>query len=109
MDDGKSYAFQKGQYVLNDFSFDGKDLVSRPVRVGSISKGKELSTKDVKNIGSRVERVVIVGLTAAPQGVMVKGGEKLIFSSEKLADGNYKIVIKDPKAWVGEAWTISLE
>ncbi|KAJ3056167.1 hypothetical protein HK097_007891 [Rhizophlyctis rosea] len=109
VDDGKSYGFQKGQYILNEFSFDGKELVSRPTRVGSISKGKELSAKEVKSIGSRVERVVIVGLTAAPTEVAVKGGEKLTFTSEKLADGNYKVVIKDPKAWVGEAWTISLE
>ncbi|KAJ3044472.1 hypothetical protein HDV00_001899 [Rhizophlyctis rosea] len=108
-DDGHSYAFQNGQYILNEFQFEEGTLSSRPIRIGSIGAGKELSVKESRKIGARVERVVVLGLKAVPKRVKLAGGDKVEFSSEKLVDGGLRVVVKMPEVWVGEKWSLVFE
>ncbi|KAJ3286070.1 hypothetical protein HK104_009189 [Borealophlyctis nickersoniae] len=105
-DDGKSFEHQKGAYILTNLTFADNRLTAEPVRLSNIAKGKALSSAQIEELGSRVERVMVVGLQTAPKSVKVAGGSELTFWSEKTAGGGYKITVKDPKVWIGKSWEI---
>ena len=118
MDDGTSFDYENQEFVTTFLSFKNNTLT------GSFSKGsKEAQIK----WGSRVERVIILGLTIRPtKTVVAKTFYKNVkYSEDKIGDftltvdctykvsemGNdlFQVKIKDPKMRIGRDWSLEIE
>ncbi|KAI9360044.1 glycosyl hydrolases family 31-domain-containing protein [Zopfochytrium polystomum] len=105
VDDGRSYEHEKGAYILTNFVFANGVLTATTARVDGAKQPAGL----VEKLGSRVERLILTGLKAAPKSVVVKGGSRLEFQSETLSGGGGVVVtVKDPKVMIGESWGIEV-
>ncbi|KAJ3133689.1 hypothetical protein HK100_004149 [Physocladia obscura] len=92
-DDGHSYEYTRGAYIHARFAYSNGVLSATTVRGNGRDAG----------LGSRVERIVLVGLkSGGVKSVVVEGsGKRLEFKSE-----GGVVVVKDPKVIVGEEWKI---
>lgn len=121
LDDGEGYDYQKGAYILRQFEFSGTSLssISKPSQAAS---GTGVATYDPTGNAwaqaiahVKVERIVILGLKAAPKSVRVGGKVDVDFTFEKgLASDSKKggmgsrLVIKNPGVSVVQDWQITL-
>lgn len=114
LDDGESYRHREGEVVWREFSAEkkgktirltSKDLVSRNLAVTvdgvALSKynPKNAFAKSVESV--RVERVLVLGLKAAPKSAKVQGGQDV--------DWDFKdgvLVLKNPSIKVVEEWEV---
>ncbi|GBE80864.1 Glucosidase 2 subunit alpha [Sparassis crispa] len=128
LDDGVTYAHQKGQFVWREF---GAQKAGKGVRISSRNlasqkpaeavDGVALATYDNANefarsiAGVRVERVVVFGLAAKPMSVKVQGGAELSFeftpgvAAAGREGGASVLVIKDPSVSVTRDWEIVVQ
>ena len=129
LDDGESYNHIKGQFVWREFvaekSKSTLKLSSRDLGAAKPNEavdGVALQTYDpsneyAKSIGEiRVEKIVVVGLSAKPSSVKIRGGQELIWeyisgvaSDEKKEGAASLLVIRDPKVLIIKDWTIEIE
>ena len=131
LDDGESYNHMKGQFIWREFiaekskSTKTLKLSSRDLGAAKPNEavdGVALQTYDpandfVKSIAEiRVEKIVIVGLSAKPSRVKIQGGQELIWeyvsgvaSSEKKEGVASLLVIRDPKVLIVKDWSIEIE
>lgn len=126
LDDGESYAFRAGALVWRAFDFAKGKLSSRDLvaqHPGKAADGVELATYDAKTNAYaesikdvRVEKVVVLGLSAKPKSVKVDGVGALEFTwtegsaaKGKKEGAASKLVIKDPKVRIVEDWIIDIE
>ena len=132
LDDGESYNHMKGQFVWREFVAEkpskSKTLLQLSSRDLGAAKPNEavdgvaLRTYDptndyAKSIAEvRVEKIVIVGLSAKPSSVKIKDGQELIWeyvpgvaSSEKKEGAASLLVIRDPKVLIIKDWSIEIE
>jgi len=63
MDDGRSYAFQKGQYVYKRFEFDDYVLTSKSVQLPEMADADPSYRPE-----NRIERIVVLGFAGGPKG-----------------------------------------
>ncbi|KAJ3035144.1 hypothetical protein HDU99_010624 [Rhizoclosmatium hyalinum] len=98
VDDGHSYEFEKGAYIITDFVYEKGVLNATSSR--RVDGTPALQKDVVEKLGARVERLVLVGVKGGVKSVTV-GGRRLEFKSEKGV-----VVVKDPKVIVGEEWKI---
>ena len=127
LDDGVSFAHEKGEYVWRQFDFvpEGKGSVLRSSNRAS-GQSAPASSTDItpydednawaKNIAHvRVERIIVLGLQSAPSSVSVAGQPvQFDFSAGASANGrkggeSSRLVIKNPGVGVVEAWEIVIE
>jgi len=131
LDDGESYNHMKGQFVWREFVAE-KSKSTKTLKLSSrdlgAAKPKEavdgvaLQTYDptneyAKSIAEiRVEKIVIVGLSAKPSSVKIQGGQELIWeyisgvaSGEKKEGAASLLVIRDPKVLIIKDWSIEIE
>ena len=82
LDDGRSYAFQRGQYAYRSFTFTSKQgeapiltssTASVPDHAGLVASSSDYASNVV------IDRIVVLGLTDGPQGwsVVDSGGRVL--------------------------------
>ena len=134
LDDGESYNHVKGQFIWREFIAEKASKKSKTLRISSRDLGAAkpneavdsvaLQTYDpandyAKNINIaqvRVEKIVIVGLSAKPSSVKLRGGQELIWeftpgvsSGEKKESAASLLVIKDPKVLITKDWSIEIE
>ncbi|KAJ3123851.1 hypothetical protein HK098_001596 [Nowakowskiella sp. JEL0407] len=103
LDDGKSYDFKNGEYIMSKIEFSKGVLRSKDVR--GIYGEKASGSNDLKaKIGNRVERVVVVGYKGSHKNVKPKVGEKELIA--QIADTT--ITVKDPKFYFGEDWEVKI-
>ncbi|KZV89419.1 glycoside hydrolase family 31 protein, partial [Exidia glandulosa HHB12029] len=126
LDDGESYDFRSGALVWRAFEFakgklSSKDLVA--LNPGKAADGVELAVYDPKQNAYaesikdvRVEKVVILGLSAKPKSVTAPGVGALEFqwvegsaAKGKKEGAASKLIIKDPKVRIVEDWSINIE
>ena len=100
MDDGKSFEFKNGHSVSSTFNFSNGEL--------SGTASSHTSKQDLENLSSRVERVILIGLNKKPKAIRVDSKE-LHFNTFTIANGQFKVVVKDPKVIVGSLWKINFE
>ena len=98
MDDGRSFAYEKGEYVSSEFEF------SQHMLQGTKSSS---SLDMLATLSQRVERVIVTGLKKVPKAIQVDS-KTCSFIHESVGSGLHMIVIKDPKVIIGEAWKIML-
>ena len=130
LDDGESYNHMKGQFVWREFVAE-KSSKSKTLQLSSRDLGAAkpneavdgvaLQTYDpandyAKSIAEvRVEKIVIVGLSAKPSSVKIHGGQELIWeyvsgvaSGEKKEGAASLLVIRDPKVLIVKNWSIEI-
>lgn len=76
------------------------------VLTGSASTAS--SATDIETLGNRVERVILVGLKIRPSTIISSVKAQLTFQVARLSNGLYTVEIKDPKVWIGKAWSVTL-
>jgi alpha 1,3-glucosidase len=121
LDDGEGYDYQKGDYILRQFDFSGRSLrslskTSQPVTGTSVTQYDPTGNAWAQAIAHvKVERIVVLGLKAAPKTVKGAGNVDLDFTFEKGLSSESKkggmgsrLVIKNPGVNVIEDWEINL-
>lgn len=132
LDDGVTYDHLKGDYVWRSFEATkagkkGVRLTSKDLGAAKPDQavdGVALTTYNPKNnfvtsIDSvRVEKIVVVGLSAKPSSVKVDGGSALVWewiagvaASDKKegAASILSIIVKDPKVSITKDWAIVIQ
>ena len=104
VDDGHSYEHQTGSYLISTFTY-----VAGVLRcVSAYADGGVIPESVVDQLTSRVERLVIVGLSSTPQSVVVsETGARLEYQSQQVL-GGVVVTVKDPKVLVGSNWEINI-
>ncbi|KAF9950152.1 hypothetical protein BGZ70_001487, partial [Mortierella alpina] len=96
LDDGESFNYEKGDYILREFHVANGVLRSRDLRTAGIDKPSEF----VQRVGAlRIERLVILGST------------KPLKSAECAAapiGGSYVCTVKEPQVAIGEEFEVKL-
>ena len=131
LDDGESYNHMKGQFVWREFLAE-KSSKSKTLRLSSRDLGAvkpneavdgvALQTYDSANDYAayiaevRVEKIVVVGLSAKPSSVKLQDGQELIWtytpgvgSGEKKEGTASLLVIRDPKVLIIKDWSIEIQ
>ncbi|KAI9090946.1 glycosyl hydrolases family 31-domain-containing protein [Phlyctochytrium arcticum] len=98
IDDGHTFNYTSGTYIHSTFSFSNNILSATPTNT--------LSDKDIEAIGSRVERIILVGAKSEPKSVVVDG--RTLEVEGLKVEGGYRVVIKDPGVWVGRSWEVNV-
>jgi len=99
-DDGKTYEFEQGQFLWRRLSFASGKLQNSQHLQGSAGKYETAAV---------VERVIVLGLTAAPKVVraQVGSGEGVTLESTFNA-AKKELVIRKPAVPIASDWTITL-
>lgn len=112
VDDGHSFAFQRGQYVYKKFEFKNQILSSR---AGEIPGQAGLPLQDLTySPENEIERIVIVGLAggarewaASSNGQTLEAEAGPIQFKEGLP--NVALIVRRPGFKIGQDWSIKLE
>ncbi|KAF9915500.1 hypothetical protein BX616_006019 [Lobosporangium transversale] len=103
LDDGESYGYQQGDFILREFRVSNGKLSSHNLKTFN-NKPSDF----VQRIGSlRIERLVIVG-EEKPLTKVTVGDKSVEFSSQKIVDGSYVYIVKEPGVAIGEDFEILL-
>jgi alpha 1,3-glucosidase len=94
-DDGSSFEYQKGMFVLTEFEF--KDFVLKA------SKSKQSTVNQSTPFNARIERIIIVGLQSI-MNVVGKDGQTFEFSND-----SHSITVKNPNYLIGDSWEIQFQ
>jgi len=99
MDDGQTFNYQKGQYCLRSFAFDGSSLTAAAAEGDSKARaGWEPANE--------IERIVLVGLAKHPAKIEVtdaKGTRELTFSPV-----GQSVVVRKPGVRAAADWVIKI-
>eukprot|EP00741_Cyanophora_paradoxa_P006746 tig00001038_g6525.t1 len=106
VDDGRSYAYQRGGFIHRAFSFADKALTSK-------AAGAEIplpARTETFAPGTVVERVVVLGWPAAPRAasIAVAGGAPHPVEFEYDAAAR-RLTLRQPAAPVDADWTLSIQ
>ncbi|KAJ3415861.1 hypothetical protein HDV05_003925 [Chytridiales sp. JEL 0842] len=101
VDDGHSFDYEKGVFISTTFSFEN----------GILRATVENKVTDVTlaAVGSRVERIILLGYKKAVKSIGVQGGSRLEYQSESVDGGDVVLTVKDPKVQVGQSWIIEIK
>jgi len=103
VDDGDSYAFQKGQSLLRDFVYE--------TQANTASLSSSTSTSDKMYARNKIERIIIWGVQTAPNAVSAsetKTGatpQSIAFDFEATTN---ILTLRKPDLFISASWTISL-
>jgi alpha 1,3-glucosidase len=110
IDDGHSYAFQKGRYAYKRFDFQDYVLTSKSVQL------PEMAVADASyRPGNRIERIVVLGFAGGPRGwcaSMNVDGEMIDLDAApgKMYVGEHgadvALVIRSPPIAAADDWEI---
>ncbi|KAF8161398.1 alpha-glucosidase [Crassisporium funariophilum] len=132
LDDGESYDHLQGHFIWREFIAEKLAKKSKGLRLSSRDLGAAKPNEAVDGVALksynpanefakaiadvRVEKVVIVGLSAKPSSVKVEGGEELVWeytpgvsSSEKKEGTASLLTIKDPRVRIANDWSIVIQ
>jgi alpha 1,3-glucosidase len=132
LDDGVTYAHEKGNFVWREFVAEKPVKKARAIRISSKDLGAAKPNEAVDGVALakfnpankyaksikdvRVEKIVVVGLAAKPTSVRIENGEELVWdytpgvgAAEKKEGAASLVSIKDPKVLVTQDWAIVIE
>mmetsp|Transcript_165875 Transcript_165875/g.527382 ORF Transcript_165875/g.527382 Transcript_165875/m.527382 type:complete len:974 (+) Transcript_165875:62-2983(+) len=114
IDDGRSHHFQMGAFVLDEISFDGASVSSRPAKLPNsfrrplpADRGPLASPSAA---GLRVERLVLHGLTRRPVAARSLAGDLPLSVVKADVGDSWSATIKEPGVGFGtrEGWALEL-
>ncbi|WWD16176.1 hypothetical protein CI109_100601 [Kwoniella shandongensis] len=121
LDDGVTFAHQKGEYIWKKFSFESGVLRSTNVHPAGEVVEKGVAPYDpegnswAQSIGHvKVEEIVVLGLKSKPKSVKVRGEEVEwkwtdgVSSSGKKEGGASELKIKNPGVGVVYDWAVEI-
>lgn len=132
IDDGETFAHQKGQIVWREFIAQKPDKKAKTLRISSRDLAKEKPDKAVDGVALtsispsndfaksienvRVEKIVVLGLSSKPKSVKVDGGQDVEYAYTpgvaavgKKEGSASVLVIKDPGINISKDWTIVVD
>jgi alpha 1,3-glucosidase len=132
LDDGVTYSHEKGDFIWREFIAEKPTKKASKIRISSKDLGAAKPGEAVDGValatfnpaneyaksisGVRVEKIMVVGLSAKPKSVKVEGGEELVWSyipgvgaAEKKEGTASVLEIKDPKVLVTQDWAVVIE
>ena len=132
LDDGVTYAHEKGHFVWREFVAEAPTKKARTIRITSKDLGAAKpggavdgvaltkfnpANEYAKSISDvRVEKIVVVGLAGEPTSVRIEGGKELVWNytpgvgaAEKKEGTASLLAVKDPKVLVTQDWTVVIE
>lgn len=128
LDDGVSYSHEKGELVWKEFKAFrtsggmkgtsitatclGKTKGDEAVDGVSLAKVYQCHNPFAKSMKSvEIEKILVLGLTGEPKKVSLAGGSDKIEWTWKAGSKTQasELVIKKPKAFIAEGWTIDIE
>jgi len=95
IDDGQSFDYRKGEFLIVEFTFKNNKLQSKVVNPESTFSTPEW-----------VERVVILGSRNRPNSITATS--KSVGSKQLESEGPHPLVIRKPSVLIGEDWEITL-
>ncbi|RHZ75027.1 hypothetical protein Glove_218g5 [Diversispora epigaea] len=116
LDDGETYEFEKGNYVYRQFIFTSGKLTSKSLS----SDNSNLYSQTISSV-LRVERIIIIGLDKKPSKIFAYnnsnpslkqelefkfGGIGTTINSFTTPSSKDVLVIKNPKLFITEDWTV---
>lgn len=132
LDDGETFAHEKGQIVWREFVAQKPEKKAKTLRISSLDLAKTKPSQAVDGIALtnispsndfaksivsvRVEKLVVLGLNSKPKTVKVEGGKELEFEytagvpAAGKKEGTASIlVVKDPGVSISKDWAIAVE
>lgn len=132
IDDGVTYAHEKGQIVWREFIVEKPEKKAKTLRISSHDLAKQKPAEAVDGIALtsisptnefaksiekvRVEKIVVLGLNSKPKSVAVEGGQGLEFTyttgipaTGKKEGAASVLVVKDPGVIISKDWGIIIE
>jgi alpha 1,3-glucosidase len=103
LDDGESFNYEKGDFILTEFKVSKGVLSSRKVK--STTATSVESSFAEKAGGLRIERLVILGATVPLKKVTV--GDRTLQASCSQVGGSYVCTIKEPQVTIGKDFDLS--
>ncbi|KAH7056572.1 glycosyl hydrolases family 31-domain-containing protein [Linnemannia elongata] len=104
LDDGESFNYEKGDYILREFKVSKGVLSSRKVESAVPAASGESSFAE-KAGGLRIERIVILGATTPLTKVTV--GDRTVQVNCAQVGGSYVCTVKEPQVAVGKDFDLS--
>lgn len=102
LDDGESFNYEKGDYILTEFKVSKGVLSSRKIESAAASSESSFT----ENAGGlRIERLVILGATAPLKKVTV--GDRTVQVSCSQVGGSYVCTVKEPQVTIGNDFDLS--
>ncbi|KAG0377053.1 hypothetical protein BGX24_006795 [Mortierella sp. AD032] len=106
LDDGESFNYEKGDYILREFKVSKGVLSSRKAETTAAAPSSESSFAE-KAGGLRIERLVILGLTVPLKKVTVGDRDVQVTCSQAPVGGSYVCTVKEPQVTVGMDFDLS--
>lgn len=104
LDDGESFNYEKGDYILREFKVSKGVLSSRKVESAVPAASGESSFAEEAG-GLRIERIVILGATTPLTKVTV--GDRTVQVNCAQVGGSYVCTVKEPQVAVGKDFDLS--
>ncbi|KAI8928814.1 glycosyl hydrolases family 31-domain-containing protein [Entophlyctis helioformis] len=113
VDDGSTYAFRdQGVYTFTTLTFKGGKLTAKTSRLPDLastaagsSTAVSASAPEIAALQSRVERVIVVGLSSEPKAITGAAGE-VSFKVHRAASNTLVVTAKNPGVVMGLDWSI---
>lgn len=105
LDDGESFEYTRGDYILREFKVQGRVLTSRSLN----RQGSEAEWSFIRRFSSlKVERIVFQGLSRPVSHVVIDGRPTAAESRHDVAGGQYVVVVSKANLSVGQDWSVTL-
>lgn len=105
LDDGESFEYTRGDYILREFKVQGKVLTSRSLN----HQESETEWSFIRRFSSlKVERIVFQGLSGPVSRVVIGDRPTAVESRHDVAGGQYVVVVSKANLPIGQDWSVTL-
>lgn len=105
LDDGESFEYTRGDYILREFKVQGRVLTSRSLN----RQESETEWSFIRRFSSlKVERIVFQGLSGPVSRVVIGDRPTAVESGHDVAGGQYVVVVSKANLPIGQDWSVTL-
>jgi alpha 1,3-glucosidase len=105
LDDGESYEYSRGDYILREFKVQGSVLTSRSLN----RQESETEWSFIRRYSSlKVERIVFQGLSEPVSRVVIDGRPTVVESWHDVAGKQHVVIVSRANLSIGQDWSVSL-
>lgn len=105
LDDGETFEYTRGDYILREFKVQGWVLTSRSLN----RQEPEAEWSFIRRFSSlKVERIVFQGLSRPVSHVVIDGRSTAAESRHDIAGGQYVVTVSKAHLSIGQDWSVTL-